>query len=219
MRAAHLAFVIPQTEAAVGANTHTAVSLATQFNYTAAFVQYKGGIEGVTPSGQHAYQCYYCGIIDMLQTYDVQKQMEHTAKVTSTICFFLLYFILFPIIPQVIKAVGKNASGISAVESEKYAARFMNFVTGYLLADDEVPHSPSNASMDVLHEENRFTDVSQTRSSGGSSGISARSSEPLAPPPAVEEAEEEKAAEAVEEEVAEVDGGSTPPAPPAPVAE
>ena len=38
-------------------------------------------MRGVGGDGQDVHQLYYCGIIDMLQTYTVQKQMEHSLKV------------------------------------------------------------------------------------------------------------------------------------------
>ena len=61
-------------------------------------------------------QTYSCGIIDMLQTYTVQKQMERTLKM--------------------IKAAGYNAGGISSMNSNSYADRFLNYMFKVLIADE-----------------------------------------------------------------------------------
>ena len=61
-------------------------------------------------------QVYSFGIIDMLQTYTVQKQMERTLKM--------------------IKAAGYNSAGISSMNSNRYADRFINYMFKVLIADE-----------------------------------------------------------------------------------
>ena len=68
--------------------------------------------------GPHG-QVYSCGIIDMLQTYTVQKQMERTLKM--------------------VKAAGKNAAGISSMNSNRYSDRFLNYMFKVLIADEVMP--------------------------------------------------------------------------------
>lgn len=81
------------------------------------FQQFQGGMQGTAPvSGACVHQTYYCGIIDMLQTYTVKKQMEHKLKI--------------------VQAAGQNAEGISSTDSKRYAERFLRFMRLVLVASD-----------------------------------------------------------------------------------
>jgi hypothetical protein len=61
------------------------------------------------------YFVNYIGIIDMLQTYNVQKQMERGIK----------------------RVAGQSAQGISAINSHDYAVRFMNYVKKIVPVDEK----------------------------------------------------------------------------------
>lgn len=63
--------------------------------------------------GRDVHQLYYLGIIDMLQTYNVQKQMEHNLKM----------------------AKGQDAAGISSTDPARYAERFLAFMYTKLVAE------------------------------------------------------------------------------------
>lgn len=91
--------------------------------HSSVFHQYHGGMQGVSAAtGQSVHQVYHCGIIDMLQTYTVKKQMEHKLKV--------------------VQAAGQNAEGISSTNSQAYATRFLRFMSCVLVAPDSTQDTP-----------------------------------------------------------------------------
>uniref|UniRef100_A0A7S2B4R9 PIPK domain-containing protein n=1 Tax=Octactis speculum TaxID=3111310 RepID=A0A7S2B4R9_9STRA len=85
------------------------------------FQQYKGGMKGIKADGSDAHQMYRCGIIDMLQTYTVQKSMEHVAKATKL----------------TMSGRGNASLGISSIDPSRYARRFKNFMAHVLIADSD----------------------------------------------------------------------------------
>ena len=75
------------------------------------FQQFEGGIAGHTCDGTFNGELYYIGIVDMLQTYTIQKKMERNLK----------------------RVAGKKADGISSMNSESYRERMMNFLRGIII--------------------------------------------------------------------------------------
>jgi hypothetical protein len=65
-----------------------------------------GGVVGRLPTGEATPEIYYVGIIDILQQYNVTKKLEH-----------------------MFKSLRYDRHGISAVDADEYASRFVHFIT------------------------------------------------------------------------------------------
>lgn len=91
------------------------------------FQQQGGGVKGVSESGVGRSEEYFVGIIDMLQTYTITKQMERGIK----------------------RARGQDKLGISSTKSDIYKDRFIMFIKEILRLEEDTPFLPSIETEEV----------------------------------------------------------------------
>jgi hypothetical protein len=70
-----------------------------------------GGLRARNQNGTLQQEIYFCGIIDVLQEYDIKKWLEHEYKKNKQ------------------KKMGQDPQAISAVKASTYAKRFVDYIS------------------------------------------------------------------------------------------